>query len=88
MKLYYGSEIEEINKSEEISIDTSVVQSAELINKQEPITPGLEKPHKKDPNSMKALSGGKILRYGSDIAKKPKKKVPDSKIASSSKKDY
>jgi len=58
------------------------------MKKQEPITPGIEKPHKKDPNSMKAHSGGKVLKYGSDITKKPKKKVPDSKIASSSKKDY
>jgi len=58
------------------------------VSKNQPITPGIEKPHIASPHGHKHLSGGKILKYGSDMLKKPSKKVPKSKIASSSKKDY
>ena len=58
------------------------------LKKNQPITPGRENVHEKKPNSMGHKSGGQILKYPSDLRSKPKSKVPKSKIASSSKKDY
>jgi len=58
------------------------------LKKNQKITQGLENPHQPKKNSMGHKSGGQILRYGSDIFAKPKSKVPNSKIASRSKKDY
>ena len=49
------------------------------MKKNQPITPGLENSWANDPNSMGGKSGGKVLKYGSEM-KNPKKKVPASKM--------